>query len=201
MNKNTGKFIAFEGLDGSGSSTQVEILVNNLRKLKVKAYSTKEPTNNLIGGLIRGALTKDWKASPECLQLLFAADRAHHIDRTIAPNIEKGNFIISDRYLFSTIAFGSISLSKNWLKQLNSQFILPDITFLIKVTPAECIKRISKSRAEFELFEEKEKLEKIWRTYNLLSKDSENKIRVIDGERDINLIAEEIFEIVKKELL
>ena len=196
-----GKFIAFEGLDGSGSSTQVDLLIANLKKIGVKAFSTKEPTNNLIGGLIRGALTKDWIASPECLQLLFAADRAHHLDRTILPNLAKGNFIVTDRYYFSTIAFGSIGVSQEWLKALNSEFPVPDITFLIKVSPKECIRRIGKSRAEFELFEEENKLAKVWQTYSALAEDKKNKIRVIDGEQDIAVIAEEIFDIVKKELL
>jgi dTMP kinase len=200
-NKTHGKFIAFEGLDGSGSSTQAELLANSLKKMGHKAYTTKEPTNNLIGGLIRGTLTKDWSASPECLQLLFAADRAHHLDRTILPVIDKGNFIISDRYFFSTIAFGSIAIDKKWLTQINSRFILPTLTFLIKVSPVECIKRIGKNRAQFELFEEKEKLQKIWRTYAMLAKDKKNKIIVINGERSIETISTEILSIVKEKLL
>ena len=61
------------------------------------AHLTKEPTNNLIGGLIRGQLTHNWKSTPECLQLLFAADRAHHLDKEIIPLLEKGIPSLGDR--------------------------------------------------------------------------------------------------------
>ena len=92
MQKNPypGNFIAFEGLDGSGSTTQAIRLRNWLNESQKKfvlghplAHLTKEPTNNIIGGLIRGQLTNDWKTRPECLQLLFSAG-AHPQIREIA---------------------------------------------------------------------------------------------------------------------
>ena len=89
MQRKKGVFIAFEGLDGSGSSTQVDILVRNLNSLGIKSISTKEPTNNIVGGVIRGVLTKEWQTSPGGLQLLFAADRAHHLEHKILPNLKK----------------------------------------------------------------------------------------------------------------
>jgi len=198
--KNKGNFIAFEGLDGSGSSTQVELLVKNLRTAGYKAFATKEPTNNVVGGLIRGLLTHDWKTSPEGFQLLFAADRAHHLSREIIPAVEDGNIIISDRYFFSTFAFGSVDLPLNWLKSINSRFPLPDLTFFIKVKPSVCLDRIGKTRHHFEYFEEKTKLEKTFKTYQKLAKDPKNKIITVDGEKPIEEISKEIFDIVKKEL-
>ena len=197
-NKNAGLFIVFEGLDGSGSSTQVDLLTNHLNQIGYYVFATKEPTNNLIGGLIRGALKKDWSPSGECLQLLFAADRAYHLTREVIPNLEKGNIIISDRYFFSTIAFGSVSDDPQWLEKLNQKFLIPDITFLMKVSPKECIKRIGKSRNEFELFEEEKKLQKTWLAYINLSKRKEFPTIVIDGEKTIRQIEEEIFQHVKK---
>ncbi len=193
-----GIFIAFEGIDGSGSSTQVDLLSKNLNNSGLFAFSTKEPTNNLIGGLIRGALTHDWKASAECLQLLFAADRAHHLQREIFPSLEKGNIIVTDRYLFSTIAYGSLDLDKKWLIELNNQFILPDLTFFIHVPAKICIKRIGKSRNEFELFEEEKKLSKVLNNYKELSKDPNNKIVKINGNKSIRQIEEEVMVYVKK---
>jgi len=88
-NKYKGKFIVIEGLDGSGSSTQVVRVANFLKERNKKIHITKEPTNNLIGGLIRGQLTGDWKSSSECLQLLFAADRAHHLEKELIPLLKK----------------------------------------------------------------------------------------------------------------
>ena len=198
-NKTKGLFIAFEGLDGSGSSTQVDLLVKNLKSIGLSAFATKEPTNNIIGGLIRGQLTHDWKAGMECLQLLFAADRAHHLNREIIPALKRGRIVVTDRYYFSTVAFGSIELDKDWLIKLNEKFIAPDITFLIKVSPGECTERMKSSRNELELFEEEKKLKKVWVTYAWLAK-SKNNVIEINGERSINQIALEIFEIVKKYL-
>ena len=198
-----GVFIAFEGLDGSGSSTQTSMLKDYLAKKGVKNHVTKEPTNNLIGGLIRGALTKEWRASNACFQLLFCADRAHHLDREIMPTLEKGTVVITDRYFFSTIAFGSLDCDVGWLRSLNMPFPVPDIVYLIKVPPEECIKRIGSSRVEFELFEETEKLKKVWQTYERLAAEYPN-IHVVDGIRskeDIHNDIVRIFEeyVVKKQ--
>jgi len=191
-----GKFIAFEGLDGSGSSTQVDILAKRLNQAGIKTLVTKEPTNNIIGGLIRGLLTHQWQSSPEGFQLLFAADRAHHLKWEILPALEKGVWVITDRYLFSTIAFGSINLNKKWLEQINSNFPIPDLTFLLKVKPEVCLERIGKSRNGFEFFEQREKLEKTWRTYASLSREKKNRIELVNGEKPIEAISEKIYSIV-----
>lgn len=109
MKNNTypGKFIVFDGLDGSGQSTQAGKLVDflNLPEQKLKfghtgVQVTKEPTSSLIGGLIRSQLTHEWKSSQECLQLLFSADRAHHLEKEIIPLLERGVTVICDRYFF-----------------------------------------------------------------------------------------------------
>ncbi len=191
-NKKRGKFIVFEGLDGSGQSTQAERLVSFLNKKKIRAHITKEPTNNLIGGLIRGRLQGDWKSTPECLQLLFAADRAHHLEKKVIPYLEKGINVICDRYFFSAIAFGSLEIDDwNWLKEINKRFIVPDTVFYLKVSPEICIKRISENRLSFELFEEEAKLKAIEKSYNKLSKEY-NFFEIINGEREIEKISEEI---------
>ena len=195
--KYPGLFIAFEGLDGSGSSTQVDLLTDRLKDIGLFVCATKEPTNNLIGGLIRAALTKSWKPSSECFQLLCTADRTHHLQREILPLLEKGSVVISDRYLFSTIAFGSLDLDKNWLFDINKNFILPDATFFIRVLPKICIKRIAKDRDQLELFEEEQKLKKVLKTYDDLAKNDLGII-TINGERSIRQIEEEIFQFVSK---
>ena len=200
MPRKKGVFIAFEGLDGSGSSTQVEILTKNLNSLGIQSIATKEPTNNIVGGLIRGVLTKEWRTSPEGLQLLFAADRAHHLKFEILPALESGKVVITDRYFFSTIAFGSLNMDTDWLVDLNKKFPIPDITFLIKVRAVECISRISQSRNRFELFEEEKKLKRVWKTYELLAKNKKNNIQIIDGEQKIDEIAKEILNILERKI-
>ncbi len=190
-----GKFIAFEGLDGSGQSTQASKLLNYLKKRKEKVHLTKEPTNNLIGGLIRGQLTHDWRSSPECLQLLFAADRAHHLEKEIMPMIEKGVTVITDRYFFSTIAFGSTEISDwEWLKLLNKHFPQPDLTVVIKTNPKTCLKRIQENRFSIELFEKTDFLERTWRGYEKILKEFQHLV-VIDGEQDQEKVFNEIQKI------
>jgi len=192
MNIKKGKFIVFEGLDGSGQSTQTDNLVSFFKKKKIKTHITKEPTNNLIGGLIRGQLQGDWKSSPECLQLLFAADRAHHLEKEVIPYLEKGITVVCDRYFFSSIAFGSLEVNDwNWLKGINKRFILPDIVFYLKTSPKICIKRISENRFSFELFEKEKKLEIIKKSYQRLVKEYDF-FKVINGEKSIEEVSEEI---------
>lgn len=195
-NQHSGTFIVFEALDGSGASTQIELLAKSLEEAGYKVHSTKEPTNNLIGGLIRGALTKEWHPSLDCLQLLFSADRAHHLQWEVIPSLRDGRVVISDRYFFSTIAFGSLEVDEEWLRMLNERFLLPDLTILLKVSPKECVRRISKARRHgFELFEEEKKLSKIWASYERLAKAYPN-VHVVDGERPVEDIAVEIKKIV-----
>lgn len=186
-----GWFIVIEGLDGSGSTTQCENLRNYLDIRGIKSIITKEPTNNLIGGLIRGVLTHDWTISQEGLQLLFTADRAHHLQKEIIPALERGITVICDRYILSTMAFGAIEADMEWLNILNQKFLIPDITFVLQVEPATCLERISKSRGGFELFEDVEKLKKVQANYLLLS-EYYHSIYFLNGNRDQQEILKEI---------
>lgn len=205
MKKNLypGKFIVFDGLDGSGQSTQAENLVNFYNRpekiLKLGhagAHLTKEPTNGLIGGLIRGQLTNEWKSSPECLQLLFCADRAYHLEKEIIPLLEKGIVVVSDRYVFSTLAFGNLGIEdREWLFDLNKNFLLPDFTFLLRVPARVCIQRIQKTRFEIDLFEKEEVLAKVWENYEKLAEEFEN-VHILDGERPVETITQEIIGII-----
>jgi dTMP kinase len=194
-----GKFMVFEGIDGAGLTTQAELLEKYLKNKKYEVVLTKEPTNNLIGGIIRAALKKEWITSNRTLQLLFSADRAHHLEKEIIPALENGKIVISDRYFISTIAYGMIELEKDWLKALNSKFLLPDIIFIIDVPVEVSIERIKASRFGFELFEEKKKLEKIRNNFLELSKEYKNCF-VINGNRSIEEVHKEIVKIVEEKL-
>jgi len=156
MQKNSylGNFIVFEGLDGSGKSTQAELLLSYLKKKGKKAHLTSEPTRYLIGGLIKSFVTHDWKSTPECLQLLFAADRAHHLNKEIIPLLKKGVIVISDRYFLSSLAFGALEVKDgDWLFDINKKFILPDLTIILKVKPKTCVQRMAKEKFSLTLFE------------------------------------------------
>lgn len=209
MQKNIypGKFIVFEGLDGSGQSTQASKLVDFLNETKQKhrfghtaAYLTKEPTAGLIGGLIRGQLSHDWQSSPECLQLLFAADRARHLEKEIIPLLERGAIVVCDRYFFSSFAYGAVGIkNQRWLFQINDNFLLPNLTFFLRVSPKICIERIHVTRHQISLFEQEKILAEVWGNYKRLVKKFKN-IYVINGERPVNSVAGEIMHIVSKRL-
>ncbi len=198
-NPNKSLFIAFEGLDGSGCSTQAELISGWLREKGYKAMATKEPTPNIIGGLIRGQLTHDWQTGMECLQLLFAADRAFHLEKDIIPTLRQGKIVVSDRYFFSTVAYGSLEVDRKWLLEINDQFMMPDLTFLLKVSPRVCIKRTKERSIGVELFEEEEKLKDVWDTYEYLGKKFP-RVFIIDGERTRGNVLRDVIEIVKRRL-
>lgn len=192
-------FIAFEGLDGSGSSTQSRLLTERLEANGHAALLTKEPTGKSpIGKLIREVLQHKWECSPEGLQLLFCADRAEHLKTEIEPAIKNGQIVVTDRYFFSTIAYGALAVNDvDWLKNLNEKFRVPDITFLFKLDPKICIERIKGRGSDFELFEHHEKLQVIWQNYEKIASSYEN-IHIIDAEKNIDEISEEIWSFVRE---
>jgi len=193
-----GMFIVFEGPDGSGQSTQTDLLVKWFEKRNVKVFLTKEPTNSLIGGIIRVILKGEWKVDMRTFQLLFSADRSHHLNREIIPYLNKGINVISDRYILSTLAFGSLVENLDWLKQINCKFPEPDVTFILNVPGKVCAERIAKSRFGFEIFETADKLERIRQNY-LGLKSYHKNTHVIKGyDRKPKEIHEEIVGIVEK---
>jgi len=196
-NKFKGKFIAIEGLDGCGSTTQAIKIEAYLKKIKKTCWLTHEPTISVIGGLIKAYVQGDIKlSSPISLQLLFAADRANHLAKEIIPNLDNGFNVITDRYFLSSLAYGALDINDDkWLYNINDLFLLPDLTLLIKTSAKTSVKRIKANRLGLELFEKEDKLQKVWNNYEKLSKKYPN-IVVIDGEKS----EDEVFEDIKKEL-
>ena len=193
-----GIFIVFEGPDGSGQSTQADLLEKWFQSRNVKVYLTKEPTSSLIGGIIRSILKGEWDVSMRTLQLLFSADRAHHLKREIIPYLEKGINVVSDRYILSTLAFGSPQESLDWLKQINSNFPEPDLTFILDVPGKVCAERIAKSRFGFEIFETTDKLERTRENYLGLKFYHKNTHAIKGDHRSPDEIHKEIVAIVEE---
>lgn len=192
-----GLFIAFEGIDGAGSSTQVVKIGNILRKSGLRVLKTKEPTNNVIGGLIRGTLTGDLRLPPDALQLLFSADRAHHLAREITPALKKKYVVLTDRYFFSTIAYGALDLEKKWLYEINKYFLVPDLVFVLNLPAKVSVERIKTSRYEVELFEKEEKLRAVSKNYLTLARQYSKVTHVVDASMDKSEVSEKIFEVIK----
>ena len=192
-----GRFIVFEGLDGAGITTQATLLRNYLISKNKDAVLTKEPSDGLIGGMIKSSLRREWNTDPLTLQMLFAADRSHHLKTEIEPAMKRGKTIICDRYIMSSLMFGSLAVSVGILKQLNAEFRRPNMTFIIDTHPRICIERMKKARHHVELFEEEQKLEQIRR--NMLSlKNYFPDTFIIDGNRKPEEIMNEVKKIVEK---
>lgn len=192
-----GKFIVVEGLDGSGKSSQIDLLVDFLKKSGREVVATKEPTmESEAGRKIKQALKKEIVVEPLELQKLYVQDRKEHLENKVIPALEKGEFVISSRYAFSTFAYGhSDGLEVDLLVKMNKNFLLPDLTVIINVDPEFCVERIEGRGTSKELFEKKEKLTKVNEIYKKIPLMFENAV-VINGERPIP----EVFEAVKKEV-
>ena len=200
-----GKFIAFEGIDGSGKSTQIRLLANKLKEIGVYCYTTMEPTDSPIGSLIHQIMTGRIKTDNKVIAGLFVADRLDHLLNDVngvLPKIMEGTTVITDRYYFSSYAYHSVDMPMDWVIQANAQskeLLQPTITIFIDVNPDNAVERIAKNRFHQELFEKKSRLIKVREKYleafeNL--KDEEN-IVIIDGDRSQEEIAEEIWDKVK----
>jgi len=137
------------------------------------------------------------------LQLLFTGDRSHHLETIVKPALNDGKWVLTDRYFLSTIAFGGLEIDKDWLRQLNSKFLIPDFAFIIDLPVEVSLDRIDKSRASNEFFEEKEKLEKIRKNYLDLVEELKQEgwnIHVIDGTQTIDDVHKEVAKIIDQDI-
>ncbi len=195
-----GKFIVFEGLDGSGQTTQSRLLADFLIRKGKEVFLTKEPTaNSSFAQKIRQALFKEIECSPEQLQIWFAKDRKEHLENEILPALEVGKIVISDRYFWSSFAYGMAQgLKLQWLIDLNNEFLMPDLTLLLKVRPEICIQRIIWRGVSKTLFENKEYLARVWENYETIAINFfPNYITILDGEKDIQEVFSEVKAILQ----
>jgi len=193
-------FIVFEGPDGSGLSTQSSLLAKWFKSKGEKVLLTKEPTNSMIGGLIRSILKKEWKVDMKTFGLLFSADRSHHLDNEIEPALKDGYSVICDIYILSTLVFNVEKNNLEWLKRLNSQFRKPDFVFVMDVPGKVCVERIKKSRFGMEFFEEFEKLDKVRKNYKELKNYFPNTFIIDGNNKKPEEINREIVEIIENKV-
>jgi dTMP kinase len=189
-------FIVFEGLDGSGSTTQARLLSEYLENQGKKTVLTKEPTTRVIGSLIREYLQGKYTTSSKALQLLYASDRADHLSAVITPALQEKKIVISDRYFYSSIAFGSENEEDFlFLQTLYETFLKPDLIIFLRLDPKTCIERIIKRGQKRELFEHQEKLERVLTFYDRIFSQLQN-VLIIDASEDLEKIAQKIQAIV-----
>jgi dTMP kinase len=160
-----GRLIAIEGLDGSGGTTQVALLATALRARGYQVLVTGEPTRGPIGRLIRQALRGEEPLSDGVLPYLFAADRRDHLDREILPALSAGTWVISDRYLASSLAYQSLAVDFEHVVALNGQFRLPCLTIMLALSPEASLARVNARGEQIERFEVLETLRRVEQGY------------------------------------
>lgn len=199
MKKNL--FIAFEGIDGSGKSTQVKLLKEKLEQAGLKVYTTCEPTESPIGKIIRDIFTHKMEADHRVIAGLFVADRLDHLlNKTngIIKMLEDGYTVITDRYYFSSYAYQSTHMDLNWVIQANSLsagLLRPDVNIFIDITPEQSMERLKKGRTSIELYETLENLQNVRNKYFEVMEllQSEESIFKINGNRNAETISNEIW--------
>ena len=200
--ENKGRFIAFEGIDGSGKSTQVRMLSERLKESGISCYTTMEPTDSPIGSLIHQIMTGRIKTDNKVIAALFVADRLDHLLNDvngIAAKVTEGTTVISDRYYFSSYAYHGVDMPMDWVILANEQsknILQPTVTVFIDIDADTAMERITRNREQQELFEKKSRLmkvrEKYLEAFDKL-KDTEVVI-IVDGNRPPEMIAEDIWE-------
>jgi dTMP kinase len=189
--ENPGVLIAVEGIDGAGKTTQVRLLALALERLGELVVTSKEPTDGPWGRKIRESAAKGRLSLDEELTA-FVNDRIEHVRNLIQPALADGKTVILDRYFYSTIAYqGSRGRDIGQLKASMEKIApLPDVVFLLDVSPAEGIRRISESRNERP--NEFEKIETLTRVREAFNAIPEPRIARIDGGRPVDEVHEAV---------
>lgn len=198
-----GKFIVFEGLDGSGKTTQLKLLSKRLeeRSGAGSVFVTREPSDNPVGRLIRSALRGEISLEAGTIALLFAADRCEHLAGEIIPNLEQGRAVLCDRFYLSNLAYQGRFIGGDRLLSYNEDAVSrlrADATFFLDTPPEECMRRLTKSREKAELYEHLDILREVREGYMsaIEALRDKERIYVIEQSGDEQAVSEEIWRIV-----
>lgn len=198
-----GLFITFEGCDGCGKTTQIELLNKYLSDKGYKTLLTREPGAKGLGEKLREILLNyDGDVSPSCESFLFLADRAQHVDCIIKPALEDGKIILCDRHTDSTVAYQGYGrgLNLDRIHQLNTiatSGLKPDLTIVLDVDVETSMKRVGKEKdrmesAGIEFFK------RVRQGFLEIAKNEPNRVKVINSSDTIENIHKQIVELVEK---
>lgn len=197
-----GLFVTFEGVDGCGKTTQIELLNKYLQSKGFKTLLTREPGAKGLGEKVREILLNyDGEVSPRCESFLFLADRAQNADCIIKPAIKNGVIVLCDRHTDSTIAYQGYGRGVNIaeLKSLNDMAVgglKPDLTFVFDIDAETSMQRVGSEKdrmesAGFEFFE------KVRKGYLDIAKQEPERVKVIDSTKPIEQIQKEVLELLE----
>ena len=187
--KKKGVFICIEGLDASGKTTHAHRLVRNLQRKGFDAVYTTEPSRGEIGRFIRTYILQRKKRVPSVVEaLLFAVDRVDHVEKEIKPALEEGKVVVSDRYVYSSLAYqGAAGLDLKWIEEINRLALPPDLAIYIDVPPEVVVKRLRRKKSVMERLETQRRVREVY------TKFVENgKLLPIDGNRTKGEVAKDI---------
>ena len=197
-----GKLITLEGIEGSGKSTSLKDITAILDEHSIKYIRTKEPGGGPLGpGLRSLLLNKDSKISSEVELLLMMADRKDHIENLVIPNLKKGVWVLSDRYLDSTYAYqgGGREIDTSVIDRLANilKFPQPDLTFLFDLPPEAALERAIQ-RSALDRFES-EPIDfhtRIRNSYIQLAENDKKRFKIIDASKDFEGVKEQVIKIM-----
>jgi len=198
-------FVVFEGLDGSGTSTQLSLLEQKLADpaFNGRAFKTSfEPTDGAIGKLIRSVLKKELKIRADTLARLFSADRSEHLYAPggIIERCKRGELVVCDRYTLSSLVYQGIECGMELPRSLNSSFPVPELLLFFDIDPNLAQKRMA-NRTSLEIFEHIEFQEKVRNQYHsLLNEYREAGVRVeiIDASQSVENVAQSVWSAIAK---
>jgi len=193
--KRKGFFICIEGIDASGKTTQAKLLVKNLSVKGYEVIYTTEPSKGFYGKILREKILHGEKRVPAVVEaLLFAVDRLDHIEREIKPALTQGKIVVSDRYVYSSIAYqGAVGLDLKWIEEINRWALKPDLAVYLNVPVEVVIKRIKRERSVMETLQNQRKVREVY-----LKLVKEGKLILVDGNRPIEVVEREILQKVLK---
>lgn len=200
-----GKFIVFEGIDGSGKSTQLKHLGSRLKKKNIIVHETAEPTDNAIGSLVRKILKGQIACAEPALAALFAADRLQHLldpAEGLIRMVGEGVTVICDRYYFSSYAYHGVRSLMDWVIEINrlsAEMLRPDLNLFIDVPVETALKRMSLSRERSELYEAEANLSAVRQKYFEAFERLKHReaVAVIDGSDPEEVVAEAVWQAVR----
>jgi dTMP kinase len=201
-----GKFLVFEGIDGSGKSTQIKRLHERLTQNQQEAVATFEPTDGPIGSLIRKMLAGSVETDQLTIASLFAADRTDHLMNRVngvKKMVDKGRLVLCDRYYFSSYAYHAQYMDMDWVIQanaLNAKILRPNVSLFIDVDPEVCLERIMANRDSLDMYERIDILKRVRDNYFLAFEKlaDQEKVVIIDGNDSPDRVAKNIWKTIQK---
>lgn len=194
MNSFTGNLIIFEGIDGTGKSTQVELLAKCLREQGREVVTSREPTDGPFGKKLRESMILGRHTPEEELQL-FLDDRRDHVERVIRPALAEGKVVILDRYYFSTMAYqGARGFDPEEIRKSNESFApIPDEVFLLEVPIAVALQRIGGRDGRPNTFEKEENLRACSDIFSKLTDEFVHRIDATHTPEEIHAKVRQFF--------